>query len=392
MHAAIRPALMASIAFAGAGIIATAPFTPSLPDIQIPSITTPALELAALPSYLEWVQAATDALTYQLPTLQQIIESGVDGLLPIVEQLISHPFPDVEALTTGLGDTGAAPSSSPLQDAINLVISAQTVAGDTNLIPDIVQGLVQVVQDIADFASHAVEPVLDAVYKITVATLDRLTATLNASMTDIPLIVKTLATATGSVFGSLIDNVKLVAEAAASADPLAIIKATTDGLANIQHVLAEQAQKVLAAVNKYTIDVATALALPEWLPMPPKSQPGSAVTPAAAAVAGIKPGLPSSALPAERPATGGSARDGSKAVGTPTASRTAADAVVVGGDTTSGTSDTSVTPDQPAPAHVPDAPSAGGSSKPDTTPASSDNSSSPGKAKSRGVSKRHSSD
>ena len=51
MQLAIRPILMAGIAFAGAGVIATAPFTPSLPDVQIPSITTPTLELAAPPSY-----------------------------------------------------------------------------------------------------------------------------------------------------------------------------------------------------------------------------------------------------------------------------------------------------------------------------------------------------
>lgn len=284
MQLAIRPILMAGIAFAGAGVIATAPFTPSLPDVQIPSITTPTLELAALPSYFEWVQAATDALTYQLPTLQQIIESGVDGLLPIVEQFLNHQFPDVDALLTDLPETGTLPSMSSLQDAMKLIIAAQGTPAGADIIPQIVDGLVQVVQDIADFASHAVEPVISYLLKATIATLSRLSATLSAAFTDLPHIAVTLAAAAGSVVGTLIDNVRVVVEAAATLDPAAILKAATDGLANVQHAIGEQAGAVFDAVDKFRIDVEDALALPEWLPMPPKS-PGSAASTSAALVA-----------------------------------------------------------------------------------------------------------
>lgn len=290
MQLAIRPILMAGIAFAGAGVIATAPFTPSLPDVQIPSITTPTLELAALPSYFEWVQAATDALTYQLPTLQQIIESGVDGLLPIVEQFLNHQFPDVGALMTDPPETGTLPSMSSLQDAMKLIIAAQGTPAGT----EIIDGLVQVVQDIADFASHAVEPVISYLLKATIATLSRLTATLSAAFTDLPQIAVTLVAAAGSVVGTLVDNVRVVVEAAATLDPAGILKAMTDVLASVQHSIGEQAGAVFGAVDKFRIDVEAALDLPEWLPMPPKS-PGSAASASAARVAASTAATPAPA-------------------------------------------------------------------------------------------------
>jgi len=298
MSLAIRPVLMAGIAFAGAGVIATAPFTPSLPDVQIPSITTPALELAALPSYFEWVQATTDALTYQLPTLQQIIESGIDGLLPVVEQLFDHQLPDVSSLINNLVETGTLPSSSALQEAMKAIVAAQGTTDGATLIPAMVDGLVAVVQDIASFASRAVEPVITYLLKATIATITRLSQTLKATFTDIPQIAVTLVAAAGSVVGTFIDNVQVVIEAATTLDAAAILKAATEGLANVQHAIGEQAGAVLEAIDQYRIDVEKALALPEWLPMPPKS-PGSAAStsdqPVAASVA--------EAAPAERKAS-----------------------------------------------------------------------------------------
>lgn len=415
MQLAIRPILMAGIAFAGAGVIATAPFTPSLPDVQIPSITTPALELAALPSYFEWVQAATDALTYQLPTLQQIIESGVDGLLPIVEEFLSHQFPDINDLTTDLPETGTLPSMSSLQDAMQLIIAAQGAPDGTGIIPEIVQGLVQVVQEIADFASHAVEPVISYLLKATIATLSRLTATLSAAFTDLPQIAVTLVSAAGSVVGTLIDNVRIVVEAAATLDPAGILKAVTDGLANVQHALGEQAGAVFAAIDKFRIDVEAALDLPEWLPMPPKS-PGSAASSSAALVAAST--AADTAAPAQAETNGLGTPNpaaGTKAAVTNThEASTAVDQATLSSEALpSGPAPSGPAPSDPAssdpsptdpspsdPASTDDsqpsaAPSTGaenGSSKPDRGPVSKapNNRSTPGGANGKGGSKRQS--
>lgn len=384
MHGAIRPVLVASIAFAGAGIIATAPFTPSLPDVQIPSITTPTLELAALPSYLEWVQSATDALTYQLPTLDQIIESGLDGLMPIVEQLISHPFPDIDALTTGLAETGVPPTSA--QDVASLLLTTQTSLGDGNILPEFVQGLVSVVEDITDFASSAVEPVIDTVVKITLATLTRLSEIYDATLTDVPHIVSALVSGTRTVVGTLVDNVKLVAEAAASMDPLAVLQAATDGLLNVQNAVTEQSLKVIAALDKFRVDIETALALPEWLPMPAKSRPSSAVPPSGAATALKTTEKPSSGLDLDRANIGsnglGAANPAAarvRATGTPSAGRTAPGGDTVAGDTKSQA------PSADDRAAASETPTAGGSTesgKPDHD--------SPDQTKNKGGSRRHS--
>lgn len=400
MQLAIRPILMAGIAFAGAGVIATAPFTPSLPDVQIPSITTPTLELAALPSYFEWVQAATDALTYQLPTLQQIIESGVDGLLPIVEQFLSHQFPDINDLTAYLPETGTLPSISSLQDAMQLIIAAQGAPDGANIIPEIVDGLVQVVQDIADFASHAVEPVISYLLKATIATLSRLTATLSAAFTDLPQIAVTLVAAAGSVVGTLIDNVRIVVEAAATLDPEGILKAVTDGLANVQHAIGEQAGAVFDAVDKFRIDVEAALDLPEWLPMPPKS-PGSAASSSASLVAAstetdtAAPAAETDGLGKPNPATGAKAAAGSGREATAgDAAQPAPSSETLPSDTppsdTPPSSAASTDDSQPSTAPSTDAES--GSGKPDRAPASKapNNRSTPGGANDKGGSKRQS--
>ncbi|MFN8089226.1 MAG: hypothetical protein U0R81_09700 [Mycobacterium sp.] len=402
MQLAIRPILMAGIAFAGAGVIATAPFTPSLPDVQIPSITTPTLELAALPSYFEWVQAATDALTYQLPTLQQIIESGVDGLLPIVEQFLDHQFPDINHLPTDLPETGTLPSISSLQDAMQLIIAAQGAPDGAGIIPEIVGGLFQVVQDIADFASHAVEPVISYLLKATIATLSRLTATLSAALTDLPQIAFTLVSAAGSVVGTLIDNVRVVVEAATTLDPAGILQAVTDGLANVQHALGEQAGAVFAAVDKFRIDVETALDLPEWLPMPPKS-PGSAASSSAALVAASTAApvqAETDGLGTPNPAAGtkaaaGSGREASASVA-PQA--TLSPETLPSETPPSGTLPSDPTPTNPAPTEdsqqsaAPSTDAESGSGNPDRGPASKapNNRSTPGGANGKGGSKRES--
>lgn len=401
MQLAIRPILMAGIAFAGAGVIATAPFTPSLPDVQIPSITTPTLELAALPSYFEWVQAATDALTYQLPTLQQIIESGVDGLLPIVEQFLSHQFPDINDLTADLPETGTLPSMSSLQDAMQLIIAAQGAPDSGDIIPEIVDGLVQVVQDIADFASHAVEPVITYLLKATIATLSRLTATLSAAFTDLPQIAVTLVAAAGSVVGTLIDNVRIVVEAAASLDTAAIVNAASEGLANVQHAIGEQAGAVLDAIDKFRIDVETALDLPEWLPMPAKS-PGATAALVAASVAADTAtqasaetdGLGTPSAAASTKARAGSGREASASGGVqpnPAPEALPSDTPSTDGPSTDAAS-TNPSTDNSAPTPESGTGTSIESGKPDRTTASKapNNRTSPGGANGKGGSKRQS--
>src|SRR5262249_29382408 len=89
MQVALRRSYAAGgVALLGAGYIAMTPIAPSLPDLHLPTLKSAAVELTALPTWLEWLQNGTVQLSQQLAALGAGIQARIDDPLPIVTQLI----------------------------------------------------------------------------------------------------------------------------------------------------------------------------------------------------------------------------------------------------------------------------------------------------------------
>jgi hypothetical protein len=260
MQIAIRPFLMTGLAFGGAAMVALTPIKPNLPDIQMPAIATPALELAALPSYIKWVQEGTEAETKNIPSWQQSHDPELNGALSAAVELGSSLFQHF--LTTAAempagGDIANSPAAAPQtpQEFINTV---QAVLTDPNFLPTIMDDLVQVVQTVA---TNTVEPVLDLVLRVTFSTLYRAANIMKATFRDVPAIAATTVDAGGQIIQSLVSGLTAVGEAAMT-DPLTILDVLTDRVLNVGAVIADQAIRVIDAFDTYRKDLESALLTP----------------------------------------------------------------------------------------------------------------------------------
>lgn len=284
MQIAVRPFLLAGIAFTGAAAVALTPIKPSLPDIQMPAISTPALELAAVPSYLEWVQQRTEADTKNVPSWQQILDPDFDGALSAAIELGTYLFQhflpadliinDVESsLAT---QTPAAPS--PLE----FINSVEAMLTDPTFLPTIVNDIVQVVQVVA---TNTVEPVIDLVLRMTFTTLYRASSVMKATFQDVPEIAFSVISAGGKIFQSAATGISSIVTAALT-DPLSILAAATDGVMQFGAVIADEAIKIIDSIDKFRRDIEAALVS---LPPTPPSTNG-------VANANVEPPSPAAAL------------------------------------------------------------------------------------------------
>jgi hypothetical protein len=125
MQVASNPRLNAGIALVGASVIAVCPLAPQMPDVNLPSVHSAAVELAALASPVvnpidQWTQVVQAAIT-NLGALGQQLAADPD---PILQQIQANQSAD----SVILAKAGAAANTALTTAAQALPAALQTAA------------------------------------------------------------------------------------------------------------------------------------------------------------------------------------------------------------------------------------------------------------------------
>lgn len=100
MHVAVRPYLATGVAMVGASAIALAPVHVQLPDVEIPTVSSAAVQLAAQPNPLAlWTQVFADAIE----NMGGLGEEVLADPFPVVRQILRNQFGYLETI----GNAGA---------------------------------------------------------------------------------------------------------------------------------------------------------------------------------------------------------------------------------------------------------------------------------------------
>lgn len=317
MQIAIRPFLLAGIAFTGAAAVALTPIKPNLPDIQMPAINTPALELAAVPSYLEWVQQTTEADTKNVPSWQQILDPDFDGALSAAIELGSYLFQHFLPADLVINNAESITTQTPLPTSPpEFINSVEAMLTDPAFLPTIMNDIAQVVQVVA---TNAVEPVIDLVLRMTFTTLYRASNLVKATFQGVPDIAFSVVAAGVRLLQS-VNNSALTIISAALRDPVTILAAATDAVLEFGRILADETINVIDRIDSFRRDIEAALVSIPPSPEIPEPEPAPASVVPVAGLATLGPaaalgptGSTTSPTPEDAQATDSAATDSAAA-------------------------------------------------------------------------------
>lgn len=295
MHAAARPWAAAGVALVAAGAIAVGP-APSAEPLPR-TVAGAAIELSALPSWLQWVSTGTTVLNAQIAAIANVIQNEIDEPVPILSTIARNLIVDAQDVG-GAGVTAAQVVISGLVSAPNLLLNAAFDAIANPLaIPAILAGLVS---NVVSVATSAITPVTAALSTLVSTTLTRAIGVANAVIANLGSIGGALIGVPVAIGNALVGAAVSVAGSVLTLNPFNVISAAGDAVVNVEAVSVNSVATVFGAVGKLRADVRAAVAFPlpaAALPAAPRaarapsgaparSRAASAVRSKAAAAAG----------------------------------------------------------------------------------------------------------
>jgi hypothetical protein len=182
MQIAVRSHLTAGLAALGAGIIVASPIVPSVPELHLPSIHSSAMNLAAAVTPIDaYAQVLKDAVT----NFQTLTADGVPA--PILKQILANQTSSFTALggalqTAGGGLASALTTQVPallqvafdhlgagdITGALNALLTVPLALTQpaVNLLPAIVQTLIQPVQNLVNVVKVFSDPLNDSLFAV----------------------------------------------------------------------------------------------------------------------------------------------------------------------------------------------------------------------------------
>ena len=279
MHVVTRSWTATGAAIVVAGAIVAAPV--ATPLSSLPAEVSAAVELAALPSWLQWVNNGTTVLSAQIAAIAGGLQNELDNPAPIVSALLRNQVFNVQNVGGAL-ITAAQVLTTGLISVPQLLLNGffDIIANPLNT-PAVITGLVTTV---VNTVNAAITPVSAAVTALVSATVSRavgvftvMTANLGAiggAVLNVPVAVaNAIGAAALGVVGSL-----------ATLNPLNVIGAVGDGAVTIEAAVFNSAAGVATAVGNLRQAIRAAVSYP--LPaaaVPVAAQAVSAKAAAAAA-------------------------------------------------------------------------------------------------------------
>ena len=268
----------AAIAVAGALVVGPAP----TPDASIALLHTDAVELAVLPSWLQWVDDGTTALTAQIAAIAGGLQSELDNPVPIVSAVLRNQVFNVQDVGGALITSAQVLASAAVSVPALLLNAVFDAVSNPLSIPTILTALVA---DVIITANAAVAPVTAALSALATETFTRAVGVVNAVIANAAPIAGAVINVPVAIANAIGAAALGVAGSVLTLNPLNVVGAIGDGLVDIETTSFNAVAAVGTAVGNLREAVAAAVSFP----LPPVA--AASVPKAAQAVSpgGVKP-------------------------------------------------------------------------------------------------------
>src|SRR5690348_374096 len=172
----------AGVALVGAGVIAVIPLAPPVPDLHLPSLRAPAVELTALPSWLQWVNVGTANVQEQIGAVPTLIQNEIADPLPVLSQFVRNQLANGQELAGAFTASGAIVAGTVAGLPAALLNAISDAIADPSQIPVIVSDLVQ---GLVGAGAAAAATVINAVTDVVTTTVTRAVGVASALVSNI---------------------------------------------------------------------------------------------------------------------------------------------------------------------------------------------------------------
>jgi hypothetical protein len=259
MHVITRPVAAAGAALLVAGAVGAGPLAAPVASPTAPAVLTAAVDLAALPTWLQWVNSGTAALTAQIAAIAGGLENELDDPVPIISALLRNQVINVQdvggALITSAQVLATAAVSVP-QLLLNAVFDI--IANPLN-IPAVITGLLG---SVVNTANAAISPVTAALTSLATTTFTRAVGVFNAVVANAGTIGGALINVPIAIGNAVVAAALGVVGSVVTLNPLAVIGAVGDGLVSIETTAFNSVAAVSSAVGTLRQAVRVAVSFP----------------------------------------------------------------------------------------------------------------------------------
>lgn len=295
MHVIARPLAVSCAALLVGGAVVQGPLASQVASTPAPpSVVAAAVELAALPTWLQWVDSGTAALTAQIAAIAGGLENELDDPVPIISALLRNQVINVQDVGGAL-ITSAQVLATGLVSVPEVLLNAvfDIIANPLN-IPAVLTGILTTV---INTANAAITPVTAALTSLATTTFTRAVGVFNAVLANAGAIGGALINVPIAVGTAIVNAALGVVGSVVSLNPLNVIGAVGDGLVSIETTAFNSVAAVSAAVGTLRQAVRAAVSFPLPAAAARAVRPASAVP----AVASPAAAQADSSVSAEQP-------------------------------------------------------------------------------------------
>ena len=249
----------AGVAFVGAGVIAITPIAPPVPDMHLPSLRSPAVELTALPSWLQWVDDGTANVQAQIAAVVGLIQDEIADPLPVLSQIVQNQIANAQLLASAFTTSGGVIASTIAGLPAALLNAISDAIDDPTQIPVIISDLVD---GLVFAAASAAAPVINAVTDVVTTTVVRAVGVASALASNVAPITLAALSAPFAIGETVINSGIAVLAAVATLNPLNVIGALGAGAVAIEAEAFNQVANIVGALGDLRDDVVAALSVP----------------------------------------------------------------------------------------------------------------------------------
>lgn len=278
-----------------AGVVSAVNPTPAAPPV-----TAPAIELAALPSWLRWVNDGTDALTAQIAAIAAGVQNEIEDPVPIIATIVGNQIINAQDLGSALVTSTQVVLTALARIPDLLLNAAFDVIANPLSLPGV---LTRLLGTVVNTANAAITPVRAALTSLLNTTTARIIGVTKALAGNVGAIGTALANVPVAIGTAIVNAAVAVAGSVFSLNPFNVIGAAGEGLVEIEVATFNAAGRVGRAVGNLRSAVRAAVAYPlpaASVPAPARPSASRVTAPTTTVRAASRGHLPKPAVASKR--------------------------------------------------------------------------------------------